>query len=224
MTLQVGITSTINSSKQYTLARPDGSTSVPYPLGNDLLYTGPVGSSPKGVQIDVATAGLTTVGAQGHPGVVFNCNGRLSDNAFQTATPVNGGPNINPLWVRGRGIIFYPNGQMYYERWFESLGNTEGGAGHDKRLIPGNWTQYGAITVTCTTYANGTGKIGVYGTSGLGGTIQVELHSIDFADGETATDGASPHSTAQRSIPPGLYAAVFALNAGITARPRAIFN
>lgn len=236
MTLQVGITSTITASKLYSITRPmPNAEPDTAQINHDLLVTGAVNGA-KGVQIEVARAGLVT-GHAGHPGVVFNCNGRLGDGAFQSLSPTNGGPGLNPLWVRGRGIIFLPNGVMKYERWFHGEETNHGnkGAGFHTEQITGNWTQYGAVLVTCTTNPNGSGALAVYGTTGLGGTVQVLLWSTTFTDGVKIQDAVTPNTNVARSIPPGIYASVFALGTvptgpstsipvSITARPRAIFN
>ena len=238
MTLQVGITSTITASNLYNITRPEqGFVAYNVPINHDLLVTGAVNGA-KGVQIEVASANLVTGGDSAHPGVVFNCNGRLGDGAFQATSPVGSAPAINPLWVRGRGIIFLQNGAMKYERWFHGTGtqnkaHEQYGAGFHTEVITGNWAQYGAVLVTCTTYPDGSGVLAVYGTTGLGGTVQALLWSKNFTDGEGLQDAIAPNTTANRSIPPGIYASVFAFGSvptgpgtsipvSITARPRLV--
>lgn len=215
MTLFVGSTINISADHDYKWVRPNDVKDGPYRCNLDLMYTGPVGSVAKGVSIDV----VPSPDDGGHPGIVFNCKGRLSDDRWQTLEPQNNAPTINPAWVRGRGVIFHKDGSIQYERWFHQPGGANNECGHVVDTIPGNWKSYGAITVDCTTNPDGTGIMAVYGTSGLGGTVQALLHSWTFAPTETING-------VQRSIPTGIYAAAFALGAGnsIAVRPRGLYN
>ena len=223
MTLQVGITSTI-SPKSYVVKRPNGTLDGPYQINHDLLVTGPIGASPKGVQLDIKPQHSSNASANAHSGVVLNASGDWQQ--LGNIAKVNGkdtfvqDTTVNQLWGHGRGWIFYNDGRIAYERWF-----LEGGVPKFALDFVGfNWLGFsGAFLATCTTNANGTGTTALYKTTGLGGAVTELLASIDFQPTETAWIGGSSKTF---TIPTGQYASCFVIDAHCTAqvRPRAIFN
>lgn len=219
MTLFVGTTTTMTSIDNVTITRPNGKPDPVKPsIYCDLLATGPVGSVAKGVQIDVkpSTTGTTN---DDHSGAVINCTG--------TWQPLSAGSG-NPMWGHGRGVIFYKDGRVAYERWFVDAMNRSNAAVVN---IAVDWRNYQAFVVSAYTNPDGTGEIALYSATGLGGTVLSELWRTSFATSESVPVSLCVHqsdisSPVSLNIGKGDYAAGFTIGEGHTAsfRPRAIFN
>jgi hypothetical protein len=218
MTLFVGTTTSITAANGVYVTRPSGVAEGPFSLYADLLATGPIGAVAKGVQIDIKPS-ATGTSANDHSGIVLNTSG-----PWQALSAGSG----NPLWGHGRGIIFYKDGRVEYERWFVDI---EGRANASLLPIPLDWRNYDALVFSAYTNPNGTGEIALYSATGLGGSVIAELWRTVFAPYECVSVNTCVHKAALPSnvclpIGKGDYAAGFAIgeNHQATFRPRAIFN